>query len=133
MKVIHKAKEIQNRSEKIRRQGKTIAFVPTMGFLHEGHLSLMRKGRELGDDLVISIFVNPTQFSPQEDFESYPRDFERDLELAEKEGVDAVFTPDNQELYLEEFQTYVEVEKLANHLCGLSRPLFFKGVATVVA
>ncbi|NNK84880.1 MAG: adenylyltransferase/cytidyltransferase family protein, partial [Desulfobacterales bacterium] len=108
MKVIHKAKEIQNRSEKIRRQGKTIAFVPTMGFLHEGHLSLMRKGRELGDDLVISIFVNPTQFSPQEDFESYPRDFERDLELAEKEGVDAVFTPDNQELYLEEFQTYVE-------------------------
>jgi len=104
-----------------------------MGFLHEGHLSLMRKGRELGDDLVISIFVNPTQFSPQEDFESYPRDFARDLELAGKEGVDAVFTPDDLELYPEEFQTYVELEKLANHLCGLSRPNFFKGVATVVA
>ena len=104
-----------------------------MGFLHEGHLSLMRKGRELGDDLVISIFVNPTQFSPQEDFESYPRDFARDLELAGKEGVDAVFTPDNLELYPDEFQTYVELEKLPNHLCGLSRPNFFKGVATVVA
>jgi pantoate--beta-alanine ligase len=104
-----------------------------MGFLHEGHLSLMRKGRELGGDLVISIYVNPTQFSPQEDFESYPRDLERDLQLAEEVGVDVVFTPDNQELYLNEFQTYVELEKLPNHLCGLSRPVFFKGVATVVA
>ena len=93
----------------------------------------MRKGRELGDDLVISIFVNPAQFGPQEDFESYPRDLERDLQLAEKEGVDAVFTPDNLELYPEGFQTYIELEKLANHLCGLSRPVFFKGIATVVA
>jgi pantoate--beta-alanine ligase len=104
-----------------------------MGFFHEGHLSLMRKGRELGDDLVISIFVNPSQFGPQEDFESYPRDLERDLELAGKEGVDAVFTPQNPELYPEEFQTYIDLEKLPNHLCGLSRPVFFKGVATVVA
>lgn len=93
----------------------------------------MRKGRELNDDLVISIFVNPTQFGPQEDFEAYPRDVERDLQLAEKEGVDVVFTPDRQELYLEGFQTYIELEKLPNHLCGLSRPVFFKGVATVVA
>jgi len=104
-----------------------------MGFFHEGHLSLMRKGRELCDDLVISIFVNPAQFGPQEDFESYPRDFERDIELAGKEGVDAVFTPDSLELYPEGFQTYLELEKLPNHLCGLSRPVFFKGVATVVA
>ena len=110
-----------------------IVLVPTMGFFHEGHLSLMRKGRELVDDLVISIFVNPAQFGPHEDFESYPRDFERDLQLAEKEGVDAVFTPDNQELYPEGFQTYLELEKLPKHLCGLSRPVFFKGVATVVA
>jgi len=93
----------------------------------------MRKGRELSDDLVISIFVNPAQFGPQEDFESYPRDLERDLQLAKEIGVDAVFTPDNLELYPEGFQTYIELEKLSNHLCGLSRPVFFKGVATVVA
>ncbi len=93
----------------------------------------MRRGRELSDELVISIFVNPTQFGPQEDFESYPRDLERDLQLAEKVGVDAVFTPDKLELYPEGFQTYTELEKLPNHLCGLSRPVFFKGVATVVA
>jgi len=104
-----------------------------MGFFHEGHLSLMRKGRELGDDLVISIFVNPAQFGPQEDFESYPRDLERDLQLAREIGVDAVFTPDGLELYPEGFQTYIELEKLPDHLCGLSRPVFFKGVATVVA
>ncbi|MCP3876106.1 MAG: 4-phosphopantoate--beta-alanine ligase, partial [Desulfobacteraceae bacterium] len=123
---MHKAEEIQKRSEQIRCQGKSIVLVPTMGFFHEGHLSLMRKGREMGDDLVISIFVNPAQFGPQEDFESYPRDFERDLELAGKEGVDAVFTPDSLELYPEGFQTYLELEKLPNHLCGLSRPVFFK-------
>jgi len=93
----------------------------------------MRQGRELGDDLVISIFVNPAQFGPQEDFESYPRDLERDLQLAQETGVDAVFTPDNLELYPEGFQTYIELEKLSNHLCGLSRSVFFKGVATVVA
>jgi len=93
----------------------------------------MRKGRELCEDLVISIFVNPAQFGPQEDFESYPRDLERDLQLAEEIGVHAVFTPDNQQLYPEGFQTYIDLEKLSNHLCGLSRPVFFKGVATVVA
>ncbi|MEA3438087.1 MAG: pantoate--beta-alanine ligase [Thermodesulfobacteriota bacterium] len=133
MKVIHKAEEIQKRLERIRSQGKTIVLVPTMGFFHEGHLSLMRKGRELGDYLVISIFVNPSQFGPHEDFESYPRDLERDLQLARKIGVDAVFTPDNMELYPKGFQTYIELEKLPNHLCGLSRPVFFKGIATVVA
>ena len=94
---------------------------------------MMRKGREIGDDLVISIFVNPAQFGPQEDFESYPRNIERDLQRAQEIGVDAVFTPDNMGLYPEGFQTYIELEKLPNHLCGLSRPVFFKGVATVVA
>ncbi len=117
----------------MRRQGKTIVFVPTMGFLHEGHLSLMREGKTHGDDLVVSIFVNPTQFGPGEDLETYPRDFERDLDLVRKEGADAVFTPDDHEIYGERFQTYVELEKLPNHLCGKSRPVFFKGVATVVA
>lgn len=123
---------MQECSDRSRRQGKTIAFVPTMGFLHEGHLSLIRKGRELGDELVVSIFVNPTQFAPGEDFESYPRDLNRDLELAQREGADVIFAPDEIELYSDEFQTYVNLEKLPNHLCGISRPTFFRGVATVV-
>jgi len=117
----------------MRSSGKTISFVPTMGFLHEGHLSLIRKGRELGDNLIVSIFVNPAQFSPGEDFESYPKDLDRDFDLAEKSGADVIFTPDEKELYPGNFQTYVELEKLPNHLCGISRPTFFKGVATVVA
>lgn len=124
---------MQARSDRMRRQFKTIAFVPTMGFLHEGHLSLVREGKKRGDDLVVSIFVNPSQFAPEEDFESYPRDLDRDLELLNEEGVDAVFNPDDKEIYGGEFQTYVELEKLPNHLCGISRPIFFKGVATVVA
>lgn len=124
---------MQARSDKIRCQGKTIVFVPTMGFLHEGHLSLMREGKKYGDDIVVSIFVNPTQFGPGEDLETYPRDFERDLDLLRKEDVNAVFAPDAAEIYGDKFQTYVELEKLPNHLCGLSRPVFFKGVATIVA
>ena len=123
---------MQVRSDKLRCQGKTIVFVPTMGFLHEGHLSLIREGKKYGDDIVISIFVNPAQFGPGEDLETYPRNFERDLELLKKEGVDAVFAPEAIEIYGEKFQTYVELEKLPHHLCGLSRPVFFKGVATVV-
>jgi pantoate--beta-alanine ligase len=123
---------MQARSDEMRRQGKTIVFVPTMGFLHEGHLSLIREGRKYGDDLVVSIFVNPSQFGPGEDLETYPRDFERDLELLRKEAVNAVFAPDAEEMYGEHFQTFVELEKLPKHLCGLSRPVFFKGVATVV-
>jgi pantoate--beta-alanine ligase len=113
-------------------EGKSIAFVPTMGFLHEGHLALMREGRKRGDVLVVSIFVNPTQFGEGEDFDSYPRDLERDFDLARKENVDVVFTPDRSGLYESEFQTYVNLEKLPKHLCGISRPIFFQGVATVV-
>ena len=124
---------MQARSDEMRSQGKTIVFVPTMGYLHEGHLSLMREGKMHGDDLVASIFVNPTQFAPGEDLESYPRDLERDLELTQKEGVDAVFTPNTHSMYGTEFQTYVNLEKLPNHLCGISRPIFFRGVATIVA
>lgn len=116
----------------MRRQGKTIVFVPTMGFLHEGHLSLVREGKKHGDDLVVSIYVNPTQFGPGEDFESYPRDPERDIELLRKEGVDALFTPDATTTYGHRYQTYVELEKLPNHLCGTSRPIHFRGVATIV-
>ena len=133
IEIITTTKMMQARSDRMRRQFKTIAFVPTMGFLHEGHLSLVKEGKKRGDDLVVSIFVNPSQFAPGEDFESYPRDLDRDLELLQEEGVDAVFNPDDKEIYGGEFQTCVELEKLPNHLCGISRPIFFKGVATVVA
>ncbi|RJP82023.1 MAG: pantoate--beta-alanine ligase [Desulfobacteraceae bacterium] len=132
MKIIATVREMQARSESIRKQGKRIAFVPTMGFLHEGHCSLLKKGRVLGDDLVLSIFVNPTQFGPGEDYDAYPRDMEKDLQLAEREVVDAVFTPSREELYGSNFQTGIELEKLPNHLCGLSRPSHFQGVALVV-
>jgi pantoate--beta-alanine ligase len=132
IEIITTVKEMQVRSDKKRSQGKTIVFVPTMGFLHAGHLSLIREGKKYGDDIVVSIFVNPAQFGPGEDLATYPRNFERDLKLLKKEGVNAVFAPDAVEIYGEKFQTYVELEKLPNHLCGLSRPVFFKGVATVV-
>ena len=115
------------------RNGRTIAFVPTMGFLHEGHLSLIRKGRKLGSDLVVSIFVNPTQFGPGEDLDAYPRDLARDIELCKNEGVDAIFSSDDKELYPDGFQTSVTLERLPNHLCGISRPTHFSGVATVLA
>jgi len=132
IEIITAVKEMQVRSDKVRCQGKTIVFVPTMGFLHAGHLSLIREGKNYGDDIVVSIFVNPAQFGPGEDLETYPRNFGRDLELLKKEGVNAVFTPEADEIYEEKFQTYVDLEKLPHHLCGLSRPVFFKGVATVV-
>ena len=123
---------MQAHSESVRSRGRRIAFVPTMGFLHEGHCSLLRKGRSCCDDLVLSIFVNPTQFGPGEDFDAYPRDQERDLEMAEKEGVDVVFMPSREELYGDNFQTHIELKKLPNHLCGLSRPSHFQGVALIV-
>jgi pantoate--beta-alanine ligase len=105
--------------------------VPTMGYFHEGHLNLMRIGRKVADFLVVSIYVNPTQFAPTEDFEAYPRDFDRDRRLAEEVGVDVIFYPNNQEMYPEGYQTYVDVEKITQNLCGISRPHFFRGVATV--
>jgi len=132
IKVIIRTTEMQEYSERMRSVGKTIAFVPTMGFLHEGHLPLIKEGRKLGDNLVVSIFVNPSQFSPEEDFESYPRNFDNDLKLLQKEGVDVIFYPDKNDLYQDGFQTYVELENLPKHLCGISRPIFFQGVATVV-
>ncbi len=123
---------MQARADEMRRLGRTTVLVPTMGYLHAGHLSLLRIGKQKGDDLVMSLFVNPAQFGPNEDLSSYPRSLERDLELAEKEGVDAVFVPTDKALYQDGYQTYVELEKLPHHLCGLSRPVFFKGVTTVV-
>jgi pantoate--beta-alanine ligase len=132
IQIITTIKEMQQRSDQMRRREDTIVFVPTMGFLHEGHLSLMREGKRYGNDLVVSIFVNPTQFGPGEDLETYPRDIERDFDLIRKEGVNAVFVPEVFEIYGESFQTHIELDKLPNHLCGISRPVFFKGVATIV-
>jgi len=129
VKEISKMKEI---SKFWKRQGYKIAFVPTMGFLHGAHLALVKKAKELGDKTVVSIFVNPLQFGPKEDFREYPRDLERDLALLEKEKVDAVFIPETEEMYPPDFQTYVEVTKLTTGLCGAFRPGHFKGVTTVV-
>ncbi len=131
MKSIRSAREMQAIAESERRQGRTIAFVPTMGYFHEGHLNLMRLGRRRCDCVVVSIYVNPTQFAPTEDFEAYPRDFERDSRLAEAAGADILFAPDNREMYPEGYQTYVDVEGVTQNLCGLSRPGHFRGVTTV--
>ena len=133
MEIIEKPKDMQNFSEALRLSGKRIAFVPTMGYLHEGHLSLMREGRRRGDVLVVSIFVNPTQFGPGEDYDRYPRDFERDVKLMKDIPVDVVFHPSPQDMYPEGYQTFVEVTELTKYLCGRSRPGHFRGVTTVVA
>lgn len=114
------------------RKDRRIAFVPTMGYLHEGHLALVREARRLGDVVVVSIFVNPIQFGPAEDLSRYPRDFDRDAALLEKEQTDIIFYPDDGEMYKKGFTTYVEVKKLEDHLCGKTRVGHFTGVATVV-
>ncbi|HUH66034.1 MAG TPA: pantoate--beta-alanine ligase [Syntrophales bacterium] len=133
MNVISSISEMQALSESARNRGQKISFVPTMGYFHEGHLSLMREGRQGGDVLAISIYVNPTQFGPSEDFEKYPRDFERDKRLAEGVGVDVIFYPEDKEMYPDNYQTYVNVENVTQNLCGLSRPGHFRGVTTVCA
>jgi len=125
--------EMQRRATDIRKEGKTIAFVPTMGYLHEGHLSLVKRGKEAADILVASIFVNPEQFGPDEDLSRYPRDPENDIRLAETAGVDILFMPEAPDLYPEGYETYVVQTDLPEHLCGLSRPVFFRGVMTIVA
>ncbi|MGD9039646.1 MAG: pantoate--beta-alanine ligase [Desulfobacteraceae bacterium] len=133
MKLIETINAMQRQCEELRSSEKTIALVPTMGFFHQGHLELMRVGRRHADILAISIFVNPTQFGPSEDFEAYPRDMEGDLAGARDVGVDLVFAPSVQEMYPDGHQTRVLVERVTKHLCGLSRPGHFDGVTTVVA
>jgi pantoate--beta-alanine ligase len=117
----------------LKKEGKSIGFVPTMGCLHEGHLSLVRAAKKHTDVVVMSIFVNPLQFGPKEDFERYPRDFKHDERLASDAGVDVIFYPSVKEMYPEGYATYVNVERLTDGLCGASRPGHFRGVATVVA
>jgi pantoate--beta-alanine ligase len=132
MEVIKTIKEMKEFSSQARGAGKTIAFVPTMGFFHEGHLSLMREGRKRADLLIVSLFVNPTQFAPHEDLKNYPRNFERDRQMAEEAGTDILFAPEADEMYPPDHQTRVLVEKVTQNLCGRSRPTHFRGVTTVV-
>jgi pantoate--beta-alanine ligase len=132
VEVIRSAAEMQRRSSEWRRAGKRIAFVPTMGYLHAGHVSLLEAARGRGDISVLSIFVNPTQFGPKEDLSRYPRDLDGDLAKAAQAGVDVAFVPEPADMYPAGYQTYVEVRELQAGLCGASRPGHFIGVATVV-
>jgi pantoate--beta-alanine ligase len=131
MQVISNISEMQSVAESLRRQGKIISFVPTMGYFHDGHLNLMKEGKRRSQCVVVSIYVNPTQFGPGEDFEKYPRNFERDATLAQGVDVDVIFTPTNVAMYPEDYQTYVNVEETTKNLCGLSRPGHFRGVTTI--
>lgn len=131
MKIINSIAKMQSYAESLRLQDKKISFVPTMGYFHEGHLALMREARKIADCLVVSIYVNPTQFGPKEDLSRYPRDFDRDSQMAQSVNVDVIFNPSNKEMYPENYQTYVNVEKVTCNLCGFSRPGHFRGVTTV--
>lgn len=122
---------MQSYSENLRMEGERIAFVPTMGYFHEGHLRLMKEAKKMADCVVVSIYVNPTQFGPKEDFSKYPRDLDRDLKMAQSVGVDVIFYPADKEMYPANYQTYVDVEKVTQNLCGKSRPGHFRGVTTV--
>lgn len=124
---------MQERAEELRLSGKKIGLFPTLGFLHDGHLELIRQGRKRADVFVMSLFVNPTQFGPGEDFDKYPRDTEGDIKKAKGEGVDIVFLPPPEQMYPDGFQTGVKVDRITGFLCGKSRPGHFEGVTTVVA
>lgn len=132
MQVVFHIEEMQEISDRLRKEGKRIGFVPTMGYLHEGHLSLVKKAKALCDRVVVSIFVNPTQFGPGEDFERYPRDEEGDRAKLEQEDVDFLFIPAVADMYPSGYQTYVDVTEVSKGLCGDLRPGHFRGVATIV-
>ncbi len=133
MKILESAKEMRRWSRDQRRHGRTIGFVPTMGALHEGHASLIRESVAKNDVTVLSIFVNPAQFAPHEDFDTYPRTFETDRAMAAALGAVAIYAPRSDSVYPEGYATYVHVERLSDGLCGGSRPVFFRGISTVVA
>jgi pantoate--beta-alanine ligase len=133
MKVINSISEMEALAESARKAGRTIGLIPTMGFLHEGHLSLMRKARKECDVVAVSIFVNPTQFGPDEDFQRYPRDVEGDRKKCDSAGVDVLFMPSSADMYPRNAVVYVTVEGISDILEGAIRPGHFRGVATVVA
>lgn len=133
MITVNTISEMQSLSRSWRKKDKTIALIPTMGYLHAGHCSLIKIGKIKADRVVVSIFVNPTQFAPHEDLETYPRNFSRDKKICSDLGVSAIFFPSSIEMYPENFSTWVIEETLGKQLCGKSRPTHFKGVTTVVS
>lgn len=133
MKIETTVKDVRKTVKTWKREGLTVGLVPTMGYLHEGHQSLIKKAVEQCDKVVVSIFVNPMQFGPTEDLASYPRDLEKDSELCEKTGADLIFHPEPEEMYQEGFCSFVDMTGLTQALCGLSRPVHFRGVCTVVS
>ena len=132
MIITYKTKETKEQVKNWKKSGCRIGFVPTMGFLHDGHKSLIQRAIEENDKTAVSIFVNPIQFGPSEDFKNYPRDFQADSALCEKIGVDLIFCPNTEEMYMGDFVTFVDMDKVTNELCGKSRPTHFRGVCTVV-
>ena len=133
MQVIRSINEMQSTSISNRSKGQLIGLVPTMGALHEGHASLIDTAKEKSDITIVSIFVNPTQFAPSEDFQEYPRELEHDLALCEKHGVDIVFAPSEEDIYPKSYSTFVEENVVSKGLCGISRPNHFRGVTTICA
>jgi pantoate--beta-alanine ligase len=133
MIITNRIEEVRSFIKEKKKEGLTVGFVPTMGYLHEGHASLLKESINDNDITILSIYVNPTQFGPNEDLSSYPRDLDKDCQIALNEGVDLVFTPSDDILYPDNYKTYVYVEGLTNTLCGRSRPTHFKGVTTIVS
>ncbi|MCR1849026.1 pantoate--beta-alanine ligase [Paraclostridium sordellii] len=132
MNIIHDIDNIKKRIKEYKKDELSIGFVPTMGYLHEGHESLIKKACIENDKVVVSVFVNPIQFGANEDLSNYPNDIKKDIDICEKLGVDIVFNPEAKTMYNEDFSTFIEVENLTKGLCGRSRPTHFKGVCTVV-
>lgn len=132
MKIVKTVEEIRNQVKEWRKEGFSIGFVPTMGYLHEGHASLIKKSSENNDKTVVSVFVNPMQFGANEDLDSYPRDIEHDSKIVEESGGDIIFNPEPDEMYKDGFSSFVDMTVLTQELCGLSRPVHFRGVCTVV-
>lgn len=133
MKIFTSGAELQKYALELKRSGRTIGFVPTMGFLHDGHMSLIDIARKKADVVIVSIFVNPTQFAPNEDFDRYPRDFDGDVAKCAARGADVIYAPEAAEMYRPDASTWVEETVLSRPLCGISRPTFYRGVTTVVA
>ncbi len=133
MRLVHTVNEVREQVKKWRSEGLSVGLVPTMGFLHEGHQSLIAASVKENDRTVVSIFVNPTQFGPNEDFEAYPRDIKKDMALCDETGADLIFNPEPEEMYPDGFCTYTNITGMSAALCGKSRPIHFKGVCTVVS
>lgn len=133
MNIVKTISEVRNEVKNWRKQGLSVGLVPTMGYLHEGHKSLIERACKENDKVVVSVFVNPTQFGPGEDLATYPRDIQRDAALCEDAGAALIFNPEPEEMYFDDFHTYVTMESLSNELCGKTRPIHFRGVCTVVS